>query len=345
MIFNNLSKKILISIAAAGCGFAATGCSLINDDLETCPQELRVSFKLAYLKDDISIKKEVNSINVWAFDTEGKPVWSGNSSGDQLKSEGFSIPTSLQEGTYDFVAWCGLKDNDDFDLATYYPTSKSDLEVKMKTIEEEGQNVSSSHLKGLYHGMFEKVKYEEDSNKPTIKDVNITLIKDTKDIRVMLQHLDGSEIDNKDFSVTITYANSEYAWDNALLPSPTVTYRSWNMKYGIVTSPDAERRETRDITTVASLMFELSTGRLMAGANAILTVHRNWDDRDIIRIPLIDYLLLIRGNYGNISDQQYLDLQDDYSIVFFIDAASNWYLAAGIYINGWAVVPPQSYPL
>lgn len=286
----------------------------------------------------------MNSVNIWVFDPEGHPVWSGSASGTELKEEDFYIPTPLEEGKYDFVAWCGLKDNDDFDLATYTPVSKTDLEVRLKTIDKDGENISRSHLHGLYHGMLENVNYEADPWKPTIKTVTVSLVKDTKDIRIMLQHLDGSEIDNKDFSVTITDGNGEYAWNNSLIPSQTVTYCPWNIKYGAVTAPDTEK-QARNITTVASLMFELSTGRLMTDSNAILTVHRNWDDRDIIRIPLIDYLLLIRGYYGDISDQRYLDLQDDYSMVFFIDAASNWYLAGGIYINGWAVVPPQTQPL
>ena len=42
------------------------------------------------------------------------------------------------------------------------------------------------------------------------------------------------------------------------------------------------------------------------------------------------------------TDQEYLDRQDDYSILFFIDASNNWYMAGGIYINSWAVVPPQN---
>lgn len=345
MIINNLNRKTIISFATVGYVILTTGCSLINDDLEPCPKELRLSFKQDYLKETDAFKAEVNSINIWAFDPEGHPVWSGIASGPELKEVGFYLTAPLKEGKYDFVAWCGLKDNENFELATYTPVSKTDLEVKLKTIEEDGKHISRSHLQGLYHGMIENVDFTAHPAKPTVKDVTVSLMKDTKDIRIMLQHLDGSEIENKDFSVSITDGNGEYAWNNTLISSETVTYTPWNVKYGIVTAPDGERQKTRDITTVASLMFELSTGRLMTDSKAVLTVHRNWDDRDIIRIPLIDYLLLIRGYYSNISDQEYLDLQDDYSIVFFIDPASNWYLAAGIYINGWAVVPPQSQPL
>lgn len=79
----------------------------------------------------------------------------------------------------------------------------------------------------------------------------------------------------------------------------------------------------------------------MADANAILTIHRNRDDQDIVNINLTEFLLMVRGHYDIADDQEYLDRQDDYSIVFFLDANSSWYVAQGIYINGWVVVPPQ----
>ena len=98
----------------------------------------------------------------------------------------------------------------------------------------------------------------------------------------------------------------------------------------------------RATTSVATLLFELTTSRLMADHEPVLTIHRDWDNRDVVRIPLIDYLLLVKGHYNeSMSDQEYLDRMDEFNIVFFIDANSNWYTAAGILINNWTVVPPQ----
>lgn len=320
-----------------------TGCSWVTeDDLQECPAQLSVSFTYdRNIKFADAFANEVTSVNVWAFDQSGKLVWSGAESGEALKDKGFKLDTNLPAGTYDFVSWCGLKDNADFALGTYSPASKQELETKLQTIADGQANVSASDLPGLFHGMVTDVNYVTDPMRPTFRTVNISLTKDTKDIRVMLQHLDGSPIENRDFSVTITLADSWLAYDNEVISGcPMVTYKPWNVKYGQVTPADGGR-SSRTIDTVASLLFELSTSRLMTNSNAVLTVHRNWDDRDIIRIPLIDYLLLVKGHYGNLSDQDYLDFQDDYSIVFFIDQASNWYLAGGIFINSWAVVPPQ----
>lgn len=343
------NRNRLMMAAATLATVLCSGCSMVNDEPVPCPAQLRVRFAYDYnLKFADAFANEVKSVNVWAFDESGKPVWSASEAGDALAAKDFFIETPLMEGRYDFVSWCGLKDNASFDLSTYTPASKEELEVALKTLAEDGEQVSSANLPGLFHGMAEGVTYEIDPYNPTYKNVVISLMKDTKDIRVMLQHLDGSAITNRDFTVTITDNNGEYSWNNSLLQSPVISYRPWNVKYGEVTAPG--QGETKTVSTVASLLFELSTGRLMADSNAMLTVHRNWDDRDIIRIPLVDYLLLVKGHYEDrngheIGDQEYLDRQDDYSMVFFIDKNSNWYIAAGIYVNNWAVVPPQENPL
>ena len=94
---------------------------------------------------------------------------------------------------------------------------------------------------------------------------------------------------------------------------------------------------------LSTLLFEMSVSRLMVNGNAYLDVVRNEDGVTIIHIPLIQFFLLAKGNrYEHFGDQEYLDRRDDYSALFFIDSNKNWYTAAGIYINGWALVPPQS---
>jgi len=345
MHIRNLKSGIFIS-AAIFAGVMTPGCGMVSENLDPCPTELRIKFVYDYnLKWGDAFRHEVTSVNVWAFNPQGSLVWSGSAAGSGLSAGDFYLDTSLTDGEYDFVAWCGLEGNTGFDLATYTPVSKEDLVVTLRTLEENGLDVCKTNLPGLYHAYVPDVEYESDPYNPTLNTVTMSLMKDTKDIRVMLQHLDGSEIENRDFVVTITDNNAEYAWDNVLLPtSRTVAYQPWNIRYGQTSAPGEQegRAETGETqTTVASLMFELSTGRLMSDSKARLVVHRNWDNRDIIDIPLVDYLKLVRGHYGDISDQDYLDRQDDYSIVFFIDKHSNWYMDGEIYVNGWAVVPPQ----
>lgn len=350
-----LTESMLLSkLYKLPCGcalaFLLTGwlgaCSYIHDDLPQCPAQLRLKFVFDYnLQKADAFATQVKSVNVWAFDESGGFVWSGSASGAPLEQPDFIMETPLPEGKYDFVAWCGLEDNLDFNIDTYTPSSKEELEVKLSFSELGGVNGSSSHFNPLFHGYRSDVVYSVDPMAPSVMTVSIPLVKDTNDIAVMLQNHDGSPIHMEDFSVRISYADSWLAWDNAVRSdSPCITYTPWSTLFGQTEfGVDAD---TDSDSVRSTLLFELSMCRLMAGGNAYLDVTRNSDGVNIIHLPLIEYFLLEKGNrHSQFGDQEYLDRRDDYSALFFIDKDRNWYMAAGIYINGWAVVPNQTNPL
>lgn len=349
--FRNIFSLITVALAA---GLTMTGCdSFIYDDLTECPALLIVKFRFNYTLDrGEAFAEQVHSVNVWAFDQAGNFVWNGSASGDILKDPDFRFETPLGEGTYDFVAWCGLDDNDDFSLATYTPASKEELEVTLNTIEKEGLTESSSHFKALFHGMKTQVEHKVNPTAPSITTVTIPLIKDTNDIAVMLVNVDGSALKTEDFTVTFTYADSWLAWNNAVMDqSPTVTYTPWSSLYGESTNgygPTAPTDGDADDNSPvrSTVLYEMSVSRLMVDGNAYLDIVRNTDGKCIIHIPLIEYFLLAKGSrYDYYTDQEYLDRRSDYSALFFVDNGLGWYTAAGIYICGWALVPPQTNPL
>lgn len=327
---------------------SAGSCGLVHDDLSPCESPFRLHFVYDYnIKFADAFANEVKSVNVWAFDKDGKPVWKGEAKGEVLKQKDFTMDVNLPTGTYDFLAWCGLDGNDCFDLSTYNPTSITELETKLLHEEEEGLTVSKKRLPALFHGKAFNVTHNADPEDFTPTDVTISLVKDTQDLRVMLQNADGSALDPDDFTVTIKYANAHIGWDNELQStSPMLVYKHWNLKYGT----SGSRAEDGAIEDISSLLFEHSISRMKEGGDAILTIHRKWDDRDIFRFRLIDHLLKVKGHYEDmegreIGNQEYLDRQDDYSLMFVLDPASNWNVSGFIYINGWAVVPDQDEEL
>lgn len=342
-IFNRITQITALLAAAA----AMTGCGWVKEDIPACPAQLRLKFVYDYnMKYADAFHHEVKSIDVWAFDSRsGAPVWKGEARADELPDEaGYTMETPLDAGSYDFVAWCGLSDESPMKLAGYTPSSKEDLKVALQTAGEGEAAESSVEIPGLYHGAVSHT-YTPDPQQPSLAEVTVPLTKDTNAIRVLLQNIDGTEINRDDFTVTLTGANSLLDHDNSVMAGPTVTYSPWMTSYGVIGTDSRAGDIPESITTVATLMNEFSTSRLIAGAPSTLTVRRNSDGADVVRIPLIDYLLLIKGHYGNMGDQEYLDRQDDYSILFFLDHGKNWYVAGGIYINSWAVVPPQNEDL
>lgn len=334
----------MLSLATLSAAVALSGCSsLVYDDLPECPARLDVKFQFNYTLDrGEAFAEQVHSVNVWAFDKAGNFVWSGEAAGEALKAPDFKLETPLGEGTYDFVAWCGLEDNDDFSLATYTPSDMHELEVKLNTIEKDGGDFSSSHFKALFHGMKTGVVHKVDPYAPSITTVTIPLIKDTNDIAVMLVNQDGTALDKNDFTVSFSYADSWLAWNNAVMAeSPLVTYTPWSSLAGATTSDMIAGEENNPVRS--TVLYEMSVSRLIEGGKAYLDIVRNTDGELIIHVPLIEYFLLEKGarfdEYGN---QVYLDRRSDYSVLFFFDNGLNWYTAYGVYINGWAIVPPQN---
>ena len=95
--------------------------------------------------------------------------------------------------------------------------------------------------------------------------------------------------------------------------------------------------ENRAITTVSACVAEHTVSRLVKGNDMRLRIH-NKKDECIVDIPLIDYALMVKGNHNrNMTDQEYLDRQDKYDLVFFLDEHDRW-MNAFIYINSWKVV-------
>jgi len=82
--------------------------------------------------------------------------------------------------------------------------------------------------------------------------------------------------------------------------------------------------------------------RLVKEQDPRLTVTDREKERTVFSIPLIDYALLVKGFYNrNMDDQEYLDRQDVYDMVFFLDEGDRW-LDTYIYINSWKVVLQNS---
>ena len=83
-------------------------------------------------------------------------------------------------------------------------------------------------------------------------------------------------------------------------------------------------------------------GRLVTENNPVLSIYNCKTDEKVLSIPLKDYALLVKGNYNKaMSDQEYLDRQDEYNLTFFLDEFGNT-LSASVIINSWHVVLQNS---
>lgn len=335
----HLGIRILMAMALL---FSLTACdSVIYDDEGDCTVTYRLKFRYDWnMKFADAFPHEVKSVSVYAFDKTGTLVWQKTDKGDALAQEGYSMELDLEPGDYDLIAWCGL-DNDgthgeSFTVPqmTVGTSTKADLTCKMnRKYADNGTAYVDEDLYGLYHGTLSVSLPESIEGGDYI--YTLPLMKDTNHLRVILQHLSGEDVDVSKFTFTLEDENGYMNYDNSLLADENIIYRTWNTESGQA-GVDVDK-DGKTITSVKVAIADLTTARLIEGRKMFLTIRNNKGEM-VVHVPFIDYALLIKGYYNSgMSDQEFLDRQDEWSMTFFLDENDYW-LNTSIYINSWRVV-------
>ncbi|MCL1615829.1 FimB/Mfa2 family fimbrial subunit [Bacteroides sp. ET71] len=336
--------SILLSLAAL-----LSACDAIYDYEGDCDVHYRVRFSFEHnLSYADAFAHEVDDISLFVFDHEGRYVTRVDSRAAQLDDQTVALP-ALAAGRYTLVAWGGTQGPlQTYETPTLVPGSSTlaDLTCRIddRTRDDEGQ-AHVGEMDKLFHGI---QAYDLDADEGT-HTLPMPLVKDTKHVRIVLQHLSGDEVDPDDFIFTLTDDNGHLAHDNTPLPDEVLAYDAWHVTQGTASLPDDEAdadAQSRATTSISVAVAELTTSRLMAGQDdnpTTLTISRKEPDEDgtrhtVLSIPLADYALLVKGHYNRqLSDQEYLDRQDEYNLTFFLDEDNNW-ASSSIIINSWRVV-------
>lgn len=339
--------KIFSRIAmAASLLLAMPSCSMMTEREPDCVTEYKVRFRfdMNMLYAD-AFSTQVDEVSLYVFTPDGKLVWTGHEQGEALAQEGYMMTLPLPAGTYEMVAWCGKEHPEAKKFAltrSEQPSAPHHLGMFMPREYDGDVAHSTTDLHDLYHGRLADVLLP-DSYGTHI--VTMPLVKDTNSVRIMLVHLSGKPISQNDFDVKITDCAGNLGHDNAILEDEDVEYRAWITHESIsdVVPPTAADSRSA-VSALHSFSAEMTTSRLQTCNTPMLTVTRRADGEKIINIPILDYFLLIRReHYRNMSDDEYLDRQDDYSMTFFLNEDDSWYKQV-IDILSWRIVL-QDYDL
>ena len=320
---------VLLAMALAG-GMAVSCGGLIYEDEGDCDVSYRVRFRYDMnMKFADAFAHEVHSVTLYVLDEDGSIVWSKTESGEALTVEGYSMEVDVPAGKYELLAWC---DADEYKSWTF-PQAKvrNDLGCTLNhKSDADGSAYTDGRIDDLYYGYLAEADFTADEG--TVM-VTLPLMKNTNNFKVVLQHISGKPVGKDKFDFFITDDNCKMDWNNSLLPCDSVTYRAWSVSSG---SAEVGTRSATENFGVA--LAELTTGRLVMGHKPRLHIRNKETGATILSVPLIDYALLVKGRYNEaIPDQEYLDRQDDYNMVFFLDKNENW-ANSFIYINSWKVV-------
>lgn len=277
---------------------------------------------------------EVNSLALYIF-TEDGILYDMIVTTDkqQLAKENFTIRLTLPKGDYTMLAWGGINE-ESFDLLTEVEigtTRIEQMQVKMtRSYDSTGNAYSDTDLEGLFHGMMELNVTSE----PGIYQETLSLKKNTNVVRVMLHEQSGYPIQKEQFIFEITDRSGLYNYDNTRLTDEVITYKPWHLE-SIYT--EFEEHDTTRQADINAVLAELTIGRMMAMESPTLRVTNKESGEEVLRLPLADYALMVKGHYHkDMTNQEYLDRQDEYSLTLFLDEGE--WVSSQIVINGWRVV-------
>ncbi len=312
--------------------------SAIYDYEGDCSVNYRIKFRYDYnMKFADAFAHEVNTVTLWLLDENGNVVLQKTESGEALAQEDYAMTVEVLPGKYSLLAWAGTADKGSFTIPEAANGKQLTCKLNRK-YDAQGKAYVDEDLDRLFHGYLPNQEFGPVEGTYYY---TVPLVKNTNNVRVVLQHLSGEPVDKDKYHFTITDNNGFMDWNNTVLDDEEITYNAWLTKAGVAGTTD-EETEARGTHAFSAAIAELTVPRLMTDHSPRLTVTNTDNGETILSIPLIDYALLVKGNYNEAMDnQEYLDRQDEYNMTFFIDEGYRW-MNAYIYINSWKVVLQNS---
>lgn len=309
----------------------STSCDGIYDDLQPCPQGVRLRFVYDYnMEFANSFHKKVDCVTLYIFNEKGEYLSQVVETSDALADENYRMLLDLDKGNYRLVAYGGLAcEEHAFSVVTPSDISRASHYTQLQVAMDMDKLGTSLH--GFYYGTLEVTVGGND-----YVDATLGLMKNTNNIRIMLQQVNADvPLDVNDFAFAIADDNTLFAHDNALIPNGVVEYSPWTQGMAEVGSEG----EGEDAQVARVAFAELSTSRLVKRADYAprLRIVNRETGKDVVNIPLINYLLLLKSElYADMGAQEFLDRESEWSLLFFLNKDGSW-LRTQIVINDWVV--------
>lgn len=323
---NLLSRLAGAALCAALAAVGFASCERIDDDLPPCPHGVELRFVYNYnMLHANAFPAEVDCLTLFVYDAGGNLVATRTETGAALRDEAYRMTLDLDEGTYRFVAYGGMACGRSSFSFVRPPVAGSRLEELGVVLDGDClTDPARKNLHGLYWGALTLATSD------LYTEGTVEMMKDTNNIRIVLQQQNGDPVDDADFDFAIRDDNTRFAADNDLLAAGEATYTPWTRGR----QPVGVLEDGREVIAAYA---ELSTSRLMTRNVPQLVVRRRSDGRAVIDIPLNNYLLLLRSDrHAEMGRQEFLDRQSEWELVFLLNPDNTW-LRTLIKINDWTV--------
>ena len=300
-----------------------SSCDWVNDDLSDCPSGtwLKITYTYNILNVDAA-SSQVGDITILAFDKNDKYVGRVNVDSITLNQGYYKIKMPFPDGNYNLIVWGGMCEE------TYHPltlkTGETDRKTLLLSLICDNQYQYNKELKPLFYSCLENVNI---SNEYQV--LTASLIKNTNYFSCILQDEANLPLDHEDFVFTLESANGIIDYTNLPMCTESFYYSAYQQESTVV---DKQR---------SAVCAGLNTLRIIKGDQTMLSIRHKPSDKELLRLPLTQYLLLSKeySPFRKMDDQEYLDRQDSHTLVFFIKQSNVNIpqISMLMNVNGWEI--------
>lgn len=365
-INNNWFKLVCFSAIAL-----TTMSSCIKEDMDDCPpaiSKVALQFDYTYnVKQADAFAAEVKNINVYAFDENGKFFDSYIESREKFETGHTMEITGLKDGKYTFV--CLARDRQvmsraeddemEFSFASLTPgvSTIDDLTVRMG--KDNGEEIKNDKEFAALYTAKTQVDFQrlnQKGNEGTVVTSTLSLMKCTKTYRIVLLPYENDQADFKpeNFDVRIEGSAAWLDHKGEKMKNERITYLPYNMERRA--NYDGAHTEVNEEPVDQALIYDLSYSRMFERQSDRRVVRdgdkNDYDDKRIIITDLRDkdhpielfnhslpWFLALCGEKVNQNwdDQEYLDREDHYVLMFYVSDKRDYNMITKVNVNGWNV--------
>lgn len=365
-INNNWFKLVCFSAIAL-----TTMSSCIKEDMDDCPpaiSKVALQFDYTYnVKQADAFAAEVKNINVYAFDENGKFFDSYIESREKFETGHTMEITGLKDGKYTFV--CLARDRQvmsraeddemEFSFASLTPGVSTIDDLTERMGKDNGEEIKNDKEFAALYTAKTQVDFQrlnQKGNEGTVVTSTLSLMKCTKTYRIVLLPYENDQADFKpeNFDVRIEGSAAWLDHKGEKMKNEKITYLPYNMERRA--NYDGAHTEVNEEPVDQALIYDLSSSRMFERQNDRRVVRdgdkNNYDDKRIIITDLRDkdnpielfnhslpwFLALcgekVNQNWG---DQEYLDREDHYVLMFYVSDKRDYNMITKVNVNGWNV--------
>lgn len=365
-INNNWFKLVCFSAIAL-----TTMSSCIKEDMDDCPpaiSKVALQFDYTYnVKQADAFAAEVKNINVYAFDENGKFFDSYIESREKFETGHTMEITGLKDGKYTFV--CLARDRQvmsraeddemEFSFASLTPGVSTIDDLTERMGKDNGEEIKNDKEFAALYTAKTQVDFQrlnQKGNEGTVVTSTLSLMKCTKTYRIVLLPYENDQADFKpeNFDVRIEGSSAWLDHKGEKVKNERITYLPYNMERRA--NYDGAHTEVNEEPVDQALIYDLSSSRMFERQSDRRVVRdgdkNDYDDKRIIITDLRDkdnpielfnhslpWFLALCGEKVNQNwdDQEYLDREDHYVLMFYVSDKRDYNMITKVNVNGWNV--------